>query len=142
MPLLGIRNKFIDHKYWVQDISGIINIGYNKYRVSEISSIRNMGYQKYQVPYQIYWVSDILGIENIGYKNYWLWKISGIRNIAYQKYKVSCSQSQISSKVIYLLLLLFIDKATISLRLSIRRLKPKFPPHCLHLPSPWVWFLC
>ena len=74
-------------------------MGYLKYGVSEIWGIRNMGIRniRYHIRY-------------IGYQIYWVSEISDIRNIVYQKYKVSDSQSQVSSKVIYLLLLLFIDK--------------------------------
>ena len=68
-----------------------------------------MGYQKYGVSEIWVWeisgiISDISGIKYIGYQKYRVSEISDIRNIVYQKYKVSDSQSQVSSKVIYLLL--------------------------------------
>ena len=42
------------------------------------------------------------GIRYIGYQIYWVLDILGIGYIGYQKYQVSGSQSQISSKVIFI----------------------------------------
>ena len=136
----GIRNIGYQ-KYWVSEILGIRNIGYQKYGVSEISGIRNKVLFIKNIGYQKYWESEILGIWNIGYLRYRLSEVSYIRNIGYQKYCLSdilgilnigyqnkyiiyhrkSTQSQISSKVIILLF----EKATIYLRLSIIRWKPK-----------------